>query len=405
VKRGRRFRVTKGPVSVIMARTMNFSSIVKLRIKKLVAGGSALAFHEGKAVFVPFALPGELVSATIAAEKRDFAQAELLDVLEPSEHRVVPPCPVYRECGGCNLQHLAYPRQVEAKVDIVAESFARTARLDAGAIPSVPSLPFAYRNRVQFHFTPEGRIGFMRRGSSAIVEAPTCPIALRPIQAWIEERAGSSRGREELDRYVAGKDRFLAFGYGDEVWIEGEKGQVEVLVAGEPIRFHVKGFFQSNLYLLDRFVPDVLAGLSGDRVADLYAGVGLFGQHLAKLFRSVTCVEHNPFSLELAKANVVAAEASFHAMSAEDWVASDSAKLAYDCVLVDPPRTGLSPQVRAWIIRSRVPTLVYVSCDPVTLARDSGELSRSGYRLESIKAFDFYPQTGHVECHARFMLA
>jgi 23S rRNA (uracil1939-C5)-methyltransferase len=377
---------------------------VRLRVEKLVAGGEGLAFLEGKAVFVPFALPGELVLATIGSIKRDYSQASLIEVLEPSRHRVEPPCPIYRECGGCNLQHLAYSRQVEEKALIVAEAFARTARLEIGEIAAVPSLPFAYRNRMQLHFSRQRRLGFMRRSSSEVVEAPSCMIALRPIQDWIEERAGTSRAFEELGSYVLGKDRFIVFGYGDEVWKEGEQGVVEVEVAGKGIRFHIRDFFQSNLYLLDYFVPDALAGLSGERAADLYCGVGLFGRFLASSFKSLVYVEQNPHALEQARANASGQGHEFYDLPVEDWVRGSSARKPFDLVLMDPPRTGLSEAVREWLTKSKPPVLVYLSCDPVTLARDSGELVQAGYELQSLKAFDFYPQTSHVECNARFTL-
>jgi 23S rRNA (uracil1939-C5)-methyltransferase len=386
---------------------------IKLNIEKLVAGGDGLAFLDGKAVFVPYALPGETVLARIAADKRDYAQAQLVEVLEPSRHRVLPPCPVYGICGGCNLQHLAYSRQIEEKSLVVAEAFARTARVETGEIVSVPSLPFAYRNRMQLHFTPNRRVGLTKRSSPEIVEIPGCLVALRPIQDWIEARAGTKRAYEEFARYSLGhelkgpgleKERFLVFGYGEEVWIEGEKGIVEVSVAGEAIRFHLKGFFQSNLYLLDYFVPEVVAGLSGRRAADLYCGVGLFARFLSPSFASIICVEQNPFALELAKTNVPGKGREFHALAVEDWVRSPEAAEPFDLVLVDPPRTGLSKAVREWLVGAKPATIVYVSCDPVTLARDSGELVRAGYELQGIKAFDFYPQTSHIECHARFVL-
>jgi 23S rRNA (uracil1939-C5)-methyltransferase len=320
---------------------------------------------------------------------------------------------VYRDCGGCNLQHLAYARQVEEKALIVAEAFARTAHFDTGEIAAVPSLPFAYRNRMQLHFTHDKRIGLMKRSSSNVVEIPTCPVACKPIQSWIEERAGSARAYAELAPFVQGggrggsapaKDRFLLFGYGEELWIEGEKGLVEVSVAGQKLRFHMKGFFQSNLYLLDYFVPDAVSGLSGKRAADLYCGVGLFGRFLASSFESLVCVEQNPYALELAKTNVPGRGHEFYSLPMEDWVRSDAARKPFDLVLVDPPRTGLAAPVRDWLAASKPKTIVYVSCDPVTLARDAAALVAAGYGLQSLKAFDFYPQTSHVECNARFVL-
>jgi tRNA/tmRNA/rRNA uracil-C5-methylase (TrmA/RlmC/RlmD family) len=116
-------------------------------------------------------------------------------------------------------------------------------------------------------------------------------------------------------------------------------------------------------------------------------------------------VEQNPVALELARENAAGSQNEFHAASTEDWTRTASATQRFDCVLVDPPRTGLSPEVRAWFAKRKPPLIVYVSCDPVTLARDSGELVKAGYRLDLLKVFDFYPQTHHVECHARFRLA
>jgi 23S rRNA (uracil1939-C5)-methyltransferase len=381
-----------------MAVAMPEQGQIRLRIEKLVAGGEALAFHEGKAVFLPFALPGETVLARIAGGKRDYARAELVEVLEPSPLRIEPPCPIYGECGGCNLQHLEYGGQVEAKARIVAESFARLAKLETGAVEAAPSRPFAYRNRMQLHYASDGSLGLKRRSSSDIVAAPSCLIALDPIREWMGSAAARTRPRP------AGEDRFLVFGYGEEVWVEGEADLAEVEVAGERLRFRVGGFFQSNLGLLEALVPEAIAGLSGGRAADLYCGVGVFGRFLSRSFGSLTCVEEDPGALELARANAPGPGNEYFPLAVEDWVRTESALRPFDLVLVDPPRTGLAPSAREWLARSKPATIVYVSCDPVTLARDSRALVEAGYALQRLKAFDFYPQTSHVECYARFVL-
>lgn len=384
---------------------MSSGGAIELKIEKLVSGGDGLAFHEGRAVFVPFALPGERVLASLRESRKDYARALLLDVLEPSPDRVPPPCRLYGECGGCDLQHLAYPGQLLAKAGLVSESFRRVAKLDIPEPTVSPSLPFAYRNRIQLHLTPRGRLGFMRASSSSIVECGTCPVAVRSLQSWIEARAGTDRAFEEQKPFIVGKDRFIAFGTEDKVFLEGRDGIVGVKVAGEDFRFHIKGFFQSNLYLLEHFVPEVMEGLEGGTAADLYCGVGLFSRFLAKRFSRLVCVEHNPYALELARENAPGPHNEYHALATEDWTKTDSARQRFDCVLVDPPRTGLAPEVKAWFAAAKPPLVVYVSCDPVTLARDSGELCAAGYELESLKVFDFYPQTHHIECHARFRLA
>lgn len=194
----------------------------------------------------------------------------------------------------------------------------------------------------------------------------------------------------------------MVFGTGKEVFVEGRDGLVDVEVAGEPFRFHIRSFFQSNLYLLDHFVSEVMEGLGGERVADLYCGVGLFSRFLSRRFRSVVSVEQDAHALDLARINAAGPSSEHHALSTEDWTRTASARQRFDCVLVDPPRTGLSREAKAWLATSKPGLLVYVSCDPVTLARDAGELVAAGFCLESVKAYDFYPQTHHVECHARF---
>jgi 23S rRNA (uracil1939-C5)-methyltransferase len=404
---------------------MSDARALRLKIEKLVAGGDGLAFHEGKAVFVPLALPGETVEARVDEARRDYAKAELLEVVEANPRRVEPVCPIYASCGGCNLQHLDYPAQVEAKALILAEAFRRTGRMDLGALAVLPSMPFGYRNRLQLHVAPSGGLGFMRRSGNEVVEAPSCPIAVDSLRAWLEERArsagatGPAQGRPSgsaspaarpgaaatghaaaaLDTLSSGASRFVVFGAGNEVWVE--QGEAELQVAGETIRFRVEGFFQSNLHLLELFVPRLFEGLSGERAADLYCGVGLFSRFLGRRFAHLVCVERDAAALELARHNVPGSGHEFAPLAVEDWVRTKSAGLRFDCVLADPPRTGLSAAVRSWMIRARIPALLYLSCDPVTMARDIGELTRSGYVLKSLEGLDFYPQTSHLESFAR----
>jgi len=400
---------------------MSDARAIRLKIEKLVAGGDGLAFHEGRAVFVPLALPGETVEARLGEARRDYAKAELLGILEPSPRRVHPPCPIYASCGGCNLQHLDYPAQVEAKARILEEAFRRTGRMDVGALAVLPSPPFGYRNRLQLHLATGGGLGFMRRSGNEVVEAPDCPVAVDSLRAWLGRRARSGGpaapapggpkglgspaarpGAAASEAQGFESSRFVVFGSGDEVWVE--RGEAEVAVAGEPIRFRVEGFFQSNLQLLGLFAPRLLEGLSGEKAADLYCGVGLFSRFLARRFAHLVCVEREAAAIELARFNVPSGPGlgrEFAALAVEDWVRGRSAEGRFDCVLADPPRAGLSASVRSWMIRARIPALLYLSCDPVTMARDIGELTRSGYALESLEGLDFYPQTSHLESFAR----
>lgn len=382
----------------------------ELTIEKLAVGGDGLAFLDGKAVFVPFTLPGERVRALLGEEgaRRDWACAEVLEVLEPSADRVQPECPLFGVCGGCSLQHMDYARQTREKAAIVQDCFSRTGGLTVPRIEVTPSVPYGYRNRMQFHLTAQGRLALMRRSSDELVETPTCPVAAKPIRDWMESRSG--RSRDDLRSYIVGKDRFLVFASGKpgeadgRLYVEGRDGEARARVAGREIGFHVKGFFQSNLHTLDALVPSVVSGLEGRRVADLYCGVGLFGSFLKESFEKVVCVEHNPFALEYARANV-GARGEYHDLAVEAWVRSPSARARFDAVVVDPPRSGLAPAVREWLAARKIPRVSYVSCDPATLARDLKALAAAGYAVELARVYDFFPQTGHVETHVRLRSA
>lgn len=394
---------------------------VDLKIEKLAVGGDGLAFPEGRAVFVPGTVPGETVRAALAEDgkaDRDWTSAEVVEILDPSPDRIDPECPLYGVCGGCSLQHIAYDRQVRGKAEILRDCLARIGGISVLDIEVVSSEPYSCRNRMQFHLVPSGGIGLKRRAGTEVVETPTCPVADRPIRRWMEAREGRGRAREDLRSYLEGKDRFLVFadgragdngragddgraGLGEpRVYLEGRDGEVRVPVAGRGIVFHVKSFFQSNLRALDALVPTVVEGLSGGRVADLYCGVGLFGSFLRDSFEDLVCVEHNPFALEYARRNA-AGRTEYHALAVEEWVKSPSARKGFETAVLDPPRSGLSPAVRDWLAAARIPSVSYVSCDPATLARDLRDLIGRGYRIESVRMHDFFPQTGHLETHVR----
>jgi 23S rRNA (uracil1939-C5)-methyltransferase len=195
----------------------------------------------------------------------------------------------------------------------------------------------------------------------------------------------------------------VAFGDQNRVWVEGRDSEVQVEVGGKPFLFSIQGFFQSNLGMLEHLVATVCDGMSGTRAADLYAGIGLFGAFLKDSFDRVVCVEQDMKAVGYACRNV-GRDADFAASGMEAWTSSVQAKAEYDYVVVDPPRSGLAPVVRTWLGRHKPTVIGYVSCDPVSLARDAAGLISSGYRIEQARIFDFYPQTGHVESYVRFCL-
>lgn len=382
---------------------------ITLTVEKLASGGDGIAFLEGQAVFIPFSIPGEKICCEIVETSKDFIRAQTLDILEPSPFRVKPPCPIFGLCGGCNLQHIEYGHQLEFKAGAVRDAFRRTAKIDAVELGIKSGSPYGYRNRAQFHFTQDHGIGFMEAESDVSVRAEGCPIAVASIDAWLRKQNRKAKPDRELQARIGQRDRFVAFGQDDRLYIEGIDARAEALVAGHTYTFPLKHFFQSNLEMAGSLVEDALAGISGHRAADLYSGAGLFASRLSERFDEVTCVESDAVSLEAARGNLPAGKGRFIATDVESWAQTAAARARrgetarFDWVIADPPRSGLSPATRAWLKTADIGGFAYVSCDHVTMARDIGDLVHSGWCLETLTLYDFYPQTGHIEALARLM--
>jgi len=376
--------------------------IMNLLVERIVPGGDGMGHHEGRTVFVPLAAPGDELAVRVVDVKPGYLRGEIKAILKPGPARIEPVCPLYGECGGCNLMHLSYEAQLEARLDLAKDAWRRSGGIENLDFDIVVSRSLGYRNRAQFHRARSGEVGYTRRSSSSVLGVGTCPILAAPLARWLREQADSP-DRRALDRILAGKDRFVAFGYLERTFLEGQDRDITVEICGKSLRFDIGGFFQSNLDMVEKLVPAVCSGLSGARAADLYCGVGLFGTFLKDGFDHLNCVEQETRALGHACANVGKA-ASYAATSIEDWTKSSQARERFDYVVVDPPRAGLSAQVRSWLAASRAPLIGYVSCDPVSLARDAGILVAAGYAIESATVFDFYPQTSHVESYVRFRL-
>jgi len=378
-----------------------------LTVEKLASGGDGIAFLDGQAVFVPFSIPGEKICCEIVGKAKDFLRAQPLDILEPSPFRVKPPCRIFGICGGCNLQHIDYGKQLEFKVEAIRDSFRRTAKLEPAELPAKSGLPYGYRNRVQLHFTQDHGVGFMKAESAASVRAEGCPIAVAAIDAWLRQQNRKSKPDKELQARIGQRDRFILFAQDDRFYIEGVDSKAKAIVGQVEYSFPLRHFFQSNLEVAALLVDDALSGISGHKAVDLYSGAGLFAARLAAQFDEVICVESDAVSLEAARGNVPAGSGRFAPTDVESWAQSAAARARrgeatrFDWVVADPPRSGLSPATREWLKKADIGGFAYVSCDHATMARDIGDLARSGWSLESLRLYDFYPQTGHIEALAR----
>jgi 23S rRNA (uracil1939-C5)-methyltransferase len=346
--------------------------VVDLKIENIAFGGKGVGRDNGKAVFVPYVIEGEIVSAEITREKKQFAEAELVDVRQASLHRVGPACPYFGQCGGCAYQHMKYVYQTEIKWRQVHDVLRRIGKIDNPPMrPIIPSpQQYAYRNRITVHIK-DGVIGFFRRDSNRLIEIENCPIAMNEVNRELADlRARNPRDGHYTLRAQRGARIF---------------SQTNDAVANT-LRDSIVDLIPSNQNLL----------------IDAYCGAGFFAKALLDKFEHVMGIDWDKFAIEVARKNATAKEI-YVAGNVADVEAAVSTAFpdlrvsGHDTtVIVDPPATGLNPAVRKAIVDLAPRILIYISCNPSTLARDLKEL-RENFGVESVTPVDMFPQTAEIE--------
>lgn len=394
-----------------------------LRLDGLAYGGEAFGRDAaGRMVFVPLALPGERVSVEVVEAHARWCRAQLVEVIEPSPERVAPRCRHFGTCGGCHYQHLQAGAQPAAKQAIVR---AQLERLGGFRDPPVEETiagtsSWNTRNHIQFSLTPDGRLGFQAGGSNEVIAIQECHLpepALNDLWPALHLEAGS--GIDRIALRCAGDETLIVFHADDEpdveieldlrastVWLSPQG--MHVLAGGSALVHSVRGrlfrvspasFFQAHTELTSALVDLVLRAAQpqpGQTAFDLYAGVGLFSAFLAERGLRLLAVEHSASACEDFAFNLEPFEnVDLYQASVEQALGSLNAQA--DVVIVDPPRAGLGREVVEALLMHAPPRLVYVSCDPSTLARDGKQLSASGYHLETVTPIDLFPQTFHIE--------
>lgn len=419
-----------------------------VQIEKPVYGGAFLARHEGKAVFVPLTLPGEEARVRIVDDKRGYATAEVEEIVSAVPQRIEAICPYFGSCGGCHYQHAPYDAQLEFKLAILRETLERGGVHAPAEIAVLAAEPhtqsWAYRNRIRLAFDAAGHPGYRGRRSHAVVPIAECPIAApllaeaaRQFTQFAQQLAPALRPMEIslfcnadetallISVFSAGgnKDRFEELGRalkeqlpalkGMEFVVEERDGKTQQRVAqwGEnSLSYHAAdfdyrvdhgAFFQVNRWLVDGLVEGVSAGQSGALAWDLFAGVGLFARQLTASFASVVAVESAPAAISALKQNLSGTPATAVKAETLAFLRRSQRGDRPDLIVVDPPRTGLGAETTAALAQIGAPALVYVSCDPATLARDLRALATTGYAIESVTLADLFPQTFHLETVVR----
>ncbi len=426
-----------------------------LRIEKMVQGGEGMArLEDGRVCFVAGALPGELCKVRLTFQKKDFTKGRVVDVLEASPDRVKPLCPLYGKCGGCSLQHLASEKQAEYLEKVERENFRRLAHAELPEDFVIHTgNAWGYRNRARVVFRGNSGYGFANREGSAkraafgfrgeesnnIIPFENCPVLTDALNEFLRGPAAtllagdskrnsddSRRSSRDVDVNIfdngAGEISFYYPGMHKSEFDAHAVSHVEI--AGRKIEADASVFFQSNLGLLPELVESVrkavdeglARGKSSDAwLIDLFSGVGFFACILQDKFRKITTVEREEGCLKHAKVNLSISTASRDCAAscdsenraascavenvsapAEDWLVENVVDVPAT-LIVDPPRTGLPKEALTAIVNSSVNRLIYVSCDPVTLARDFAKFSEAGFTLSHAEGFAFYPQTPHLE--------
>lgn len=336
-----------------------------LEIEAIAYGGEGIGRHEGRVVFVPFTIPGERVRVRIVKAQRQWARAALLEVMTASPDRVAPPCPWFTRCGGCAYQHIAYPRQLEIKTTQVAEALRRIGKFPAPPVePALPSpRDYGYRNRITVHVDPPA-IGFRGTDPRNVVDIKSCLLA--------EERVNEALAALRSKKHLRPGPATLRSDPEGRGFRQVNDGAAEVLAA----------------------LVENMAG-SADLLVDAYCGAGFFAKRLRGQFTRIIGLDWDPRSIEAATK-----DAAPH----EDYRAGDTAELlpaalgpaGSTVVLLDPPAQGLAPDVIAALLEARPSRVVYISCDPATLARDLSRLA-TGYDLLRAAPVDMFPQTASIE--------
>lgn len=414
------------------------SRFYELRVEKMVQGGDGMGrLPDGRVCFVQGALPGELCKVLLTFSKKDFTRGRAVEILESSPDRVSPVCPLYGKCGGCSLQHLDSARQVEYMEQVERENFRRLAHAELPVDFKIHhGSPWGYRNRARVVFAhSKNSFGFREQESNDLVAFENCPVLTPALNDFLKG-AGRRLCTEnirarELNVFDNGSGQ-VAYYYRGMPADEFEKNSVcTVDVCGRKIRTDASVFFQSNLGLLPELVEAVRRAVdegirsgeaSDEWLIDLFSGVGFFAALLQDKFKRITTVEREEGCLRHARVNLGAVpgsaskEASGSAQDEKLRAASGTSKPALENVsapaeewlvdhvvdvpatlIVDPPRTGLPKEALEAIIASSVNRLIYVSCDPVTLARDYAKFAAAGFALRHAEGFAFYPQTPHLE--------
>lgn len=399
-------------------KTLQIGEILRVEIEKVAHGGHFIARHEGAVIFVRHAIPGELVEIEITGLDKSFARADVIAVLEPSSARVSAPCSFAGVCGGCDFQHIEIGRQRELKSEVIAEQFARIAKMELNVEVEEVSHSLHWRTRFAASSNNKTELGFTAIRSNTVIPISHCPVLVSEIDfpTLPHDRVGASK-RVEVAISTQGMRSLAIMDIRSER--SAQRATPQFIEGGDPLQYEVvsthgifnyqvspSSFWQSNISAPAKLVDAVLdfAQLkSDDHLLDLYGGVGLFAvaaQPIVGAAGKIDIVEGSASAIGDARVNC--ADASNVNFRTGDVAKEIRAIKSADVIILDPPRTGAGREVIDSLVKMGARSIIYVACDPAALARDTSYLNEAGYHLEAIRAFDLFPMTHHIESVALY---
>ena len=385
---------------------------IRVEIEKIAHGGHFIARHEGAVIFVRHGIPGESVEIEITSVGASFNRGDVVEVFTASEDRVTAPCRYAHRlgCGGCDFQHISPIRQRALKSEVIAEQFARIAKMDLEVAVEEVSAPLGWRTRCSANSNKSGALGFYQARSHKVVAVDDCRILVPEMKfAELAQRGVKSDQRVEISISNTGERSIATASARDESPMRLTDGPeiAQYRVGEKEFAVSQKSFWQSHKdapRVLSETVVELANFKDGDHVLDLYGGVGLFTAAILPLIGDTGSVE----IVEGSKSATADAHNNFSGDSNVSVITADVARAITrfthaDIIVLDPPREGAGKEVVQNCARISPRAIIYVACDPAALARDTAYMRESGYQLEKIRAFDLFPMTHHIECVARFV--
>lgn len=402
----------------------------QITLEKLTYGGEAMGrLQDGRAVFVPFGLPGETVRIQLTQEKQNFARGEILEILNPSPDRIEPKCKHFTQCGGCHYQNLPYEKQLTAKADILRDQLQRIGKIENPPVQATIASPnqWNYRNHVQFHLTDDGKIGFINSQGRKTLPIEECHLPEATIDAFRNDLQFESRMNlervslrsgadddlmlilesetEETPELEIEADISIVHVYEDHPVVIAGSNSLTIQVLGKDFHVSAPSFFQVNTPMAEKMVQHLITNLQSPitnqpiTLIDLYCGVGLFSKFFADKYTKVIGIESSPSSCEDFAINLDEFDnIELYEGAAEEILPALAPQLTQPIhMIVDPPRAGIDKFALDAILQINPHVIAYVSCDPSTLARDAARLIKGGYTLQRSTPFDLFPQTYHIE--------